>query len=342
MDKGPVYDLVAKLQIMKPNKIKDDNLKQKLKLDEILKSPDYAAEEKIDGIHTIQCASLLFSKDHVERTDNYPHIRDFFISLGMPNLILDGEINYPGRTSQYCTRVSGSDPSNAVQFQKDNGFIHYTLFDILRTPKGTWLIKEPYSTRRKILEHFYNTYVKGSKIEPYMHITAMTIENKEQFKDAILARGGEGIVLKRLSSFYIMGKRPMWEWMKIKQSDETDLIITGFEPPTKEYSGTDFDNWPYWEGEGDTMMPVSKPYYFRWVGAIVLGAYVDGVLTRICTSSGMDEATRKAMSEEPDSYIGKVAMVEFMEKTDAGYPRHPSFVGLHPDKTPEECIWELN
>lgn len=341
MDKQPIFDLVAKLHVMKPNHIKEDNLKQKVRLDQILQSAEYASEEKIDGVHYLQAGGLFFSKEHIERTDNYPHLRDFFIKLGMPNLILDGEMNYPGRTSQYCTHVTGSDPGPAVQFQTEHGFIHYTMFDMIRTPKGSWLIKEPYSNRRKMLEYFYNTFIKGTPMEEYIHITDMTVDNKEQFKDRILANGGEGVVLKKLDSYYLMGKKPMWTWMKIKQSDETDLIITGFEPPTKEYSGTDFDNWPYWKDENGVMLPVSKPYYFNWIGSIEFSAYVNGVLTKICTGSGMNEEDRKDMSENMGKYLGKVARVGYMEKTDAGYPRHPKFKELHPDKTPEECTWEL-
>jgi len=329
---------------MKPNKIKEDNIRHMAKLNQILKSPEYAAEEKIDGCHYIQVAGYFFSSDHVEKTDNFPHLRDFFRKLNMPNLILDGEINYIGKTSQFCTRVTGADPSTAVKFQEEYGFIHYTIFDILRTPKGTWTLNQPYEVRRKILEYFYDNYVRNTPAEEFIHLTKMTVENKELFKDQILASGGEGIILKKLDSTYIMGKRPMWVWMKIKQKDEADLIITGFQPPTKEYTGSDFDNWPYWMEDPETglVIPVSKYYYFGWIGAVELSAYVDGKLQKICTASGMDEELRKDMSEFPHKYLNKVARIGYMELTEAGYPRHPKFLGLHPDKQPQECTWQFN
>jgi ATP-dependent DNA ligase len=259
----------------------------------------------------------------------------------MPNLLLDGEINYPGKTSQYCTHVTGSDPSTAIAFQNDKGPIHYTIFDMLRTPKGTWLMKTPYSERRKLLEYFYTHYVKGSLMEPYIHLTQCILENKAAFKDRILDEGGEGVVIKKLNSPYIMGKKPKWIWMKIKQEDEADLIITGFDPPTKEYTGSSFDSWPYWKDEGGIQIPVSKHYYYGWIGAIQLSAYVNGVLTKICTSAGMDEEIRKDMTENGNLYLGRVAQIGYMEKTEAGYPRHPKFIALHPDKEAKECTWEL-
>lgn len=170
----------------------------------------------------------------------------------------------------------------------------------------------------------------------------MTIENKRQFKDKILADGREGTVLKKLDSLYLMGKKPMWLWMKIKQKDEADLVITGFDPPTKEYSGTDYESWPFWKDDNGVMVPVSKFYYNGWIGAIQLSAYVNGVLTKICTCSGFDEATRKDMTDNPNNYLNKVVKVTFMERTEAGYPRHPNFEEMHPDKMPDECIWDFD
>lgn len=342
MDKNKIYDLVGNLHIMKPNCIDEDNIKHKAKLQGLLNSSDYAAEEKYDGCNYFMAACLFFSKEHVEKTNNFPHLRDFFVKLGMPNLLFDGEIWYPGKTSQYCTHVTGCDPSTAVAFQQEHGYIHYVLLDMLRTPKGTWLMKEPYRNRRKLLEYFYDNFIKNTPMEQYIHLTKIDYDNKTYFKDQILASGGEGIVLKKLDSLYVMGKKPMWIWMKIKQKDEADLIITGFDAPSKDYSGSDFDNWPYWKEENGVSIPVSKYYYYNWIGAIQLSAYVNGKLTQICTSSGIDEKMRKDMSEHPDKYLNRVAQMEFMEKTEKGIPRHPRFLNLHPDKAPNECTWIFN
>lgn len=342
MENSDIYNLISQIQVMKPNKVAEDNVKGLIRLESILLSSDYAAEEKIDGCHYSMASHLFFSTEHNEKTANFPHLAKFFKDLGMYNLLLDGEINYPGKTSQYCTRVTGcSVPGEALKFQQANGFIHYTIFDMLRTPKGTWLIKEPYKNRRKLLEYFYNSFIKGTSMEQYIHLTDIDYDNKVNFKDGILERGGEGIVLKNLNSLYVMGKKPMWQWMKIKQKDETDFIIMGFEPAEKIYKGKDFDSWPYWKEENGVMIPVTKFYYNNWIGSIQLGAYVDGVLTQVCTASGIDEELRKDMTENSDKYINRVARVGFMEKTEANIPRHPKFMELHPDKRPDECVWEF-
>jgi ATP-dependent DNA ligase len=341
VDKSDIYDLVGKIHVMKPNKVKDGDLKGAIKLEALLDDPEYSEEEKIDGCHYKNLAGLFFSTENVEKTDNFPHLRDFFIQLGMPNLIVDGEINYPGKTSQYCTRVTGADPSTAKYFQDTNGYIHYTMFDMLRTPKGTWLIKEPFKNRRKLLEYFYEHHIKGTPIAEYIHLTRITYDNKRKFKDDILEAGGEGTVLKKLGSLYVMGKKPMWQWMKIKQKDETDLVIMGFEPPNQDTTSTDFDSWPYWREINGVHVPVSKPFYYGWIGSVILGAYVDNVLTKVCTASGMTEKIRKDMSENPNNYINKVVRTGYMELTEAGIPRHPKILDIHPDKMASECTWSF-
>jgi len=287
-----VLQIASKLTVMKPNKIDDDNLKHLAKLEQIKLSAQYAADEKIDGCHYIMIANYFFSADHVEKTENFQHLKKFFSDLKMPNLILDGEIHYPGRTSQYATRVTGSSPSVAQIFQDNNGNIHYTLFDILRTPKGSWIINKTYKERRATLEYFYNTFVKGTSMEEFIHITEIEYINKQMFIDNILSEGREGAILKDLSSLYCMGRSSQWTWIKVKQEDEADFVIIGFEPPKKEYTGkSDLANWPYWDDDGGNgiLMPVTKPYFNKWIGSIVLGAYVNGKLTKICTSSGMED-----------------------------------------------------
>lgn len=334
-------EFVKRVGVMKPNYAKKEDLKSMTKLDKLLDDPAYAIEQKIDGCHYKVIGSRIFSTDNVEKTDNFPHLRDFFKKLGMHNIILDGEINYPGKTSQYCTHVTGPLPSGAKAFQDANGYIHYSIFDMLRTPKANWTIRNTYEERRKLLTYFYDTFIKGTPMAQYIHLTPMRIDDKRSYLSQLLEDGFEGGVLKRLDSQYYMGKKPMWQWMKFKQHDDADLIITGFEPAKVEYSGPNMDTWPYWKEINGISRPVTKPHYYGWIGSIILSAYVDGMLRQICTVSGMKEDVRKDMTENPQKYIDKVARIAFMERTAAGYPRHPVYKDMHETKQPSECTWEL-
>lgn len=335
-----IAEFAPRVGIMKPASVKKDDEKAKKKLDALLDDPSYVAEEKIDGVHYKMIGNRFFSKDNVEKTNNFAHLRDFFTKLGMKNLILDGEIHYPGKTSQYATHVTGASSSAAKQFQESNGYIHFTLFEILRTPKARWTINNTYAERRKLLTYFYNTFIKGSEIEEFVHLVEARDVNKREYVQQLLDEGKEGAVLKHVDSLYHMGKKPMWKWMKIKQEDDTDLVIMGFEPATKVYTGKNLSTWPYWEpGADGELIPITKNYHMGWIGSVVLGAYVNGVLTQICTASGLSESVRDDMTSNPDKYIGKVARVTFMEKTEDGYPRHPVFKNMHEGKLASECLW---
>lgn len=337
-----VAELATKVGVMKPGSVKKDDSRGLKKLEEFIDSADYWAEEKLDGCHYKIIGNRVFSTGNVEKTENFPHIIQALKALKMPNLILDGEMFYPGKTSQYATQVTGALPDNAIEFQKKNGWIKFGIFEILRTPKSRWTINNTYKERRKLLEYFYDTFIVGTPAEEFIVLPRLAKENKRKFIDGILESGGEGAVLKKIDSIYHMGKKPMWQWMKIKQEDETDLVIMGFEEPTKVYTGTNLSTWEYWEpSEGGDPIPVTKNYYMGWIGAIVLGAYVNGVLTRIGTASGMKETERAAMSENPDAYIGQVAKVTFMELTADGFPRHPNFKCMHEGKVATECTWEF-
>lgn len=335
-------DFMFNIDVMKPSSAGKDNLRDQVKLDKLLDDRNYAAEEKYDGCR-YKCANArFFSKDNVEKTANVPHLVQFFKLLKMPNLFLDGELWYPGKTSQFCTRVTGAAASTALSFQQEYEPIHYVVYDILRLPNGEWLTNRTYSQRRKLLETFFDTYVKNTPMEQFLHLSSRCVEDKRTFLESILSEGKEGVVLKRLDSVYHMGKKPKWEWMKIKQNDEADLFISGFEEPTREYTGGNITQWPYWREVNGISVPVTKLFYMNWIGAIELSAFVDGVPKKICTVSGMDERIRAQISQDANSYLGKVVRVSYMERTEAGYPRHPAFVSFHETKTSSECTWELN
>lgn len=334
-------EFTKQIQVMKPAHIDEDNGNHLKRMEQILIASDYAAEEKIDGCHYLCYGGRFMSTDNVEKTANYPHLWEFFAKLYLPNLILDGEINYPGKTSQFCTRVTGANPGAAKAFQSSYGLIHYTIWDILRTPKGTWLINVPYKQRREILEQFYDRFIRGTSMEKYIHLTDMRTTDKKTFFEDIIASGREGVVLKKLDSLYVMGKKPMWQWMKLKQKDTADLIITGYKEPTVEYNGKNIETWPYWKDVRNEMRPVTKDYYNGWIGALELGAYVNGELVFICTCSGLDEELKATISSNRNMFLGKVVKISYMEKTEAGYPRHPRFEMFHESKVPEECTWIL-
>jgi len=343
MDRAKLLNFTSHFQVMKPAHIDDENPNHLQIMEDILASNNYAAEEKIDGCHYLCFGGFFVSTENIDKTDNFPHLKDFLQKLGMTNLILDGEVNYPGKTSQFCTRVTGCNYANeAIAFQNSYSPIHYTIWDILRTPKGTWLFKAPYKQRRAILEEFYNKFILPSNMRQYIHITDRRVKDKKQYFEELIAAGREGCVLKDLNSFYVMGKKPMWQWMKLKQKDTADLILTGYKEPKIEYTGIKIESWPYWKELNGLLQPVTKDYYFGWIGALELSAYINNQLAFVCYCAGLTEEQKAMIKNNPDAYLNRVCKISYMEKTEKGIPRHPRFETFHESKTPKECTWEFN
>lgn len=369
---GRDYPLDFFLQPMKPAKPgKTKSAKQKLK--KAMTSEQYIAEEKIDGCHYFSIGGRIFStrvsvKDGipVEKTEQAKHLAQI-LRQGGEKLILDGEIYLPGGKSQDVVSIMGSDPDVALAKQQEGSFVQYKVFDILRDPDGRWVTDQPWSERRKLLQACIGYF----NFDPaFVQISPIVEENKERFLEEILSRGGEGIVLKHVNKPYICGKRPAWNWIKCKVETEDDVVIMGYEPPERIYTGKQIDSWKYWalatsepfilnvdserllcNGDKEIMIrgnrpssqwePVTRYYAMKWIGAIVFGKYdKTGNLIRLGTCSGMTDAERKEFSENGDKYIGRVAKVKLMELTRDGAYRHCSFVSLHEDKAAHECVLE--
>lgn len=108
--------------------------------------------------------------------------------------------------------------------------------------------------------------------------------------ELIVLTGGEGCMLKPIEGQY-WHKRSK-EYLKIKKFLTREMILIGFEEPTKEYKGKfPNDSWEYWEHHGEIvsnnwsshsakelkkkgMIPVSKFYAENWVGNLKLGVLV--------------------------------------------------------------------
>jgi ATP-dependent DNA ligase len=335
------------LQPMKPAKLDLDKPSHKLKLDTFFDSPQYIAEPKIDGCHYFCDAGRFLStqvssrtKQLVDKTDNFPHLVEAFFNVQdkIGQTMLDGEINFPGDEGSFSksydvTTITGCSGVEAVRRQTTSDkWVSYTVFDILRTPNGEYTFNWPWRKRRELLEEIMQHLVK---ICPYYILIPVRRSRKKEFLENILKEGGEGVVFKFVHGIYIPSKRPMDNWIKYKTSDTDDVVIMGFDSPNKEYTGKDYDSWPYWE-DG---VPVSKHYYNNQIGSIVFGKYNEsGELVFLGSCTGIDDLQRAEFSKYPKKYIGKVIQIKFMEMTADGKYRHPNFVAIHHDKNPNECI----
>lgn len=193
-----VYPLDEILLPMNASAVDDER-----RMEEIWKGPDYVAEEKYDGSRYLAIGGRFFSRRigvggyPVEKTDRVPHLAAL---AEFPNLILDGELYVPGGNSSDVTSILGSLPERAVELQKEQGHLCYVIFDVLRDIDGKWLLDRPYHERRKYLEA-----VHAKLGNPHVNLSTVVVEDKRSFFEEILARGGEGVILKYVHGLYIPG-----------------------------------------------------------------------------------------------------------------------------------------
>ena len=293
-------------------------IKDQEHLNRLICNDNYAAQEKLDGmraiIHITKTGLRIFSRSAgvedpthpLEKSTALPHLASVRFPQ-LANTIIDTEILAPGVD---VASLSGAIHSNGVG--KTNGLVKAFVFDVL-SYCGQDLSSKTLLQRIAILD-----ILNGSLQSPYIILLpwAFTPREKRGLYESVLARGGEGIMLKRLDALYLQGGRPANNWLKAKKSSTFDCVVMGF---TK-----------------------GKGKYNNRIGALVFGQYVDGRLTELGQASGMSDAERNEMSMHPDTYIGRVVTIKGMERLKSGAIRHPQFVGMRYDKDRHKCKWYSN
>ena len=236
---------------------------------------------------------------YTDRSENVPHLTSVSYS-GHEKTVLDGECFHTDLDT--TASIMGSTPHEAEEKQRTLGPATFWAFDI-SFHRGVDVRHRPLSERRELL-----LLVLAELNNP--HVKAMPqYKGDIQAKfDEVTARGGEGLVGKRLNSTYGQG------WAKMKKAYDVSCIITGYRPGQKALEGQ--------------------------VGSVALSVYKDGQLVEIGFASGMINAVREAMTADFNSYLGRVVDVFCHEVTKDGKLRSPTWHRLRPDVNAEECTIE--
>jgi ATP-dependent DNA ligase len=154
--------------------------------------------------------------------------------------------------------------------------------------------------------------------------------------DDEISHNGEGIILKDKSATYRhdgVNDNRSKAWLKVKRVETADCVVLGLQT-----------------GKGKTASTF---------GALIVGQIIDKKMKEVARVSGMTDLERshllKQISAMPRTYAfisGKtvqcavipemVVEVAFMERTDYGKLRHPRFVCVRTDKSPEGCTHDFS
>ena len=294
-------------------------VKDEAHLKQLLNDDHYVAQQKLDGCRAVAQITTsglrIFSRSAgvadptkpLEKTSALPHLAALNFP-GMEGTILDCEILASNMDS---AQLSGTIHKNEVT--NDNHLVKLYVFDILRFNGKDLTQKTLHERLGFLLTAKTRIYSKHIIYLPYTFST----EEKESLYKSVIAKNGEGIMLKNLNEVYLLGGRPANNWYKAKKSAMFDCIVMGFT-----------------QGKGK---------YNARIGALIFGQYVNTPkgwkLKPLGQASGMTDSQRTEFSNNRDSYVGKVVSIKGMERLKSGAIRHPVFVAIRSDKNPNQCRW---
>jgi ATP-dependent DNA ligase len=165
--------------------------------------PEWVFERKFDGIRLLAFKQhgevRLFSRNRLQQ--HCPTLAGAVAALPPPDLILDGEMSWPGLSA-----AEGTGP------------VRYDVFDVVWMA-GSDLRGRPLDERRARLA--------GLPFQPPLYRVEM-LDEPEPWTRAC-SEGWEGVIAKRRDSPYEHRRSP--HWLKMKCEIEQELVVGGFTDP---------------------------------------------------------------------------------------------------------------
>lgn len=243
---------------------------------EQFQTDQWVAEIKFDGhrqIVTVREGIVLEARSRAGNTRDLPTHIQRALAL-MPDGTYDAELIFPGGKSSDVTRGDVQDRLVLV------------LFDVLEV-LGQNVMRRPYTQRRELLT------IAAAHMGPTQAVVVSeSFPVSRAAVETIWASGGEGAVVKRVTSIYAPGYRSA-DWIKVVQAATVTVTVIGFEP-------------------GDTGIAFGR--------TIVRDD--DGHEFRVKT---LDNRTIRMVAANPFAFVGKRLVIKYREKLASGAYRFPKF-----------------
>ena len=285
--------------------------------------PDWLFETKWDGFRAIAVArpghASLHSRNLIDISRKYPTICQSLSAITQ-EAVLDGEL--------VALDAQGRSRFQLLQnAEREATRLLYCVFDLLYLGDRD-LRALPLLERKAALK----TVLPKSPLLLYSsHVVGRGLKT---FERAARARE-EGVMAKLASSRYHSGARTR-DWLKVKASQEQEVVIVGFTAPRRgrKYFGA-------------LLLAVREGNGWAYVGRA--GTGFDAERLRDIHALMVPLITDKKPIPEKVPDVGKttwvkpklVAEVKFTEWTSAGEMRHPVFLGLRTDKKAADVTREL-
>jgi bifunctional non-homologous end joining protein LigD len=292
--------------------------------------PEWCFEIKYDGVRVLAWRKddevHLTGRSGEDITGRYPEIADALRALAIPRFLLDGEIvaeDESGHPSfQRLQARMGLTRPRDIEAARARVPVRAMFFDCLSLD-GHDLRKLPLVQRKELLARVLPPLGTAQRCD---HV----LEHGEAFFAAAAEMGLEGIVAKRLASPYSGRRSP--DWIKVKCDRRDVFVIGGYTEP--QGSRARFGALHVGRYEGTRLVYVTK------VGTGFDTAGLEKIAQALAP---LERATSPFETGSPrgrgNHWVEPrlVCEIRFTEWTDDGGLRHPTFMGLRPDKKPEDC-----
>jgi len=300
---------------------------------EAFSDPDWLFEPKYDGYRILGVrepggAHLLTRNGH-RAEDRFPELARALAALPVERAVLDGEVVAPdaeGRPRFGLLQKRASLRRTAeVERAAVEAPVQYFAFDLLAL-EGHDLRGAPLRQRKQWLAQLLPAC--GPLRE------ALWVEGRgEDLFERIEALGLEGMVAKRADSVYRAGRSPDWRKLRLHASD--DFVLVGFTAPRGGRSGFGALHLATHRG-GELVYAGRVGTGFSDAELVSLHGLLETLERETPPCVGPLPETRGHRWVEP-RLVGEV---RYSEVTADGLLRHPTWVGLREDKTPDECVAE--
>ena len=293
--------------------------------------PNWLFEIKWDGVRTLgrieDGTVKLTSRNGIDVTKQYPELAELPAALSVREAVLDGEIvalDEKGHSGfarlQQRMHVRAPAPTLVAQVP-----VTYYLFDLLYCD-GYDLRHTPLVQRKEFLRRLMHP-------ADYVRFSDHQMEQGKELYELAGANGLEGIVGKRVDSFYSEGRSN--SWVKIKQTTTIDAVIGGWTEPRT--AGLRF---------GALLLGLYEGKKLRFIGHVgtgfdsqtqeAIGKMLKERETTSCTFDKVPETNEPEHWAKPEL----VARVKYSEWTPEKRLRHPVFLGLRNDARTEDLTWK--
>jgi ATP-dependent DNA ligase len=278
----------------------------------------WIAEEKLDGWRFLMHVGRQLSRPHLtgRRVSSVTALYSEKGELARPlwpewpecpyeYTVVDGEVMPPdGASFNDLASMMNSTPEVAAAAVARLGSPRYVVFDCLFVD-GSDIRSKSLTLRQRemrlVVNRMGNDLVSCVDCAP---------PRREVF-DRVIAAGGEGLILKHAESPYGEG------WVKVKRVHTIDVVVTGFREAKFGRTGR----------------------IFGQVGSLEVSVYSSsGELIEVGNASGMDDATRRAITDDRDGWLGSVVEVE-AQGWARDRLRHPRFKRRREDADPREATY---